>query len=69
MDLEGPVPLDCDDNIVVIDQIDEMLSPEDKTDLHHYLENLQTDIFSQQDLLTEYLSARAFVSTHVADSN
>lgn len=68
VDYGGPVPLDNDENTVIVDEIDEMLSPEEKSELRHHLENLQTDVFSQRDLLSEYLFARGFVSTHVADT-
>ena len=68
VDYGGPVPLDDDENIVIVNEIDEMLSLEEKSDLRHHLENLQTDIFSQRDLLSEYLFARGFVATHVINT-
>ena len=67
MDYGDPVPLDSDENTVIVDEIDEVLSSEGKANLRHHLENLQTDVFSQQDLLSEYLYARHFVATHVTE--
>jgi len=38
VDYGGPVPLDNDENIVILDEIDEMFSPEEKSYLRHHLE-------------------------------
>lgn len=65
IDFEGPVPVDDDQNVVTVEEPDNILTDMQTEELHRQLLALQSDIFSQQDMLCKYLLAKAYVSQHL----
>jgi len=53
-----------DDQHVAIEEVPEILTATEKEELCGHLQNFQSDIFSQQDMLSEYLYAKCYVSNH-----
>lgn len=60
MDWAGPVSLD-DDNTVTVEELVELLTDNQKDDLRHHLDTLDSNSFSQLDMLRQYNVARSYV--------
>ena len=57
------MPVDGD-QLVTIEEIPEFLTTTQREELCGHLQSLQSDIFSQQDMLCEYLFAKSYISDH-----
>ena len=57
--------MDDDQNAVTVEEPDNILTDTQKEELRGQLISLQSDIFSQQDMLCEYLFAKAYISQHL----
>ena len=57
--------MDDDQNAVTVEEPDDILTDAQKEELRGQLISLQSDIFSQQDMLCEYLFAKAYISQHL----
>jgi hypothetical protein len=65
IDWEGPVPTD-DENIVVVPEDPDMLTDSQKLELKDLLSDVDTDLFSRQEMITQLAIAKSFVHLHGA---
>ena len=57
------MPVD-DDQHVTFEEVPEILTIIQREELCGQLQSLQSDVFSQQDMLCEYLFAKCYISDH-----
>lgn len=61
MDWEGPVPLNDDEDTVIVEELTEMLTDPQKDTLREQLVALDSHSFSQLDMLRQYTVAKSYV--------
>ena len=61
MDWEGPVPLIDDEGTVTVEELTEMLTDPQKDALREQLTALDSQSFSQLDMLRQYTVAKSYV--------
>jgi Tfp pilus assembly pilus retraction ATPase PilT len=64
IDWEGPVSVD-DEETVTIEELADLLSNEEKEELRDMLSPMCTSLFSQQEMLCQFVMAKSFVNQSV----
>ena len=64
VDWEGPVPVDCDSTVVVLEDAN-LLSDSQKEDLCELLSQVSSNPYCREEMLSQFAIARAYIIANV----